>query len=493
MMPTVMNLRTPLPGPSQVAFVSFENANDITADNNGVLRIIDENCHEIARFPDTTAPPPPIPASCSAAYANLNTVPRLSPDSGLRLGNIDTNPDVEIIGVLDDHTTNHGGIIAFNLVGTSLIPKWCSAPLPVGDSIPTASVPTIAQLDKPPSPTAEIIVDNKVFDATGALRYSGFTAGGNNCATFWGSPCPRSRTIAVADVLSASPLPEIITGRGIYRSINPVNWTGPSGSTGLPMVNQSVGVLNSPPVLTPPLGTVSNNSLVLPAIAELDPGSPGPEIAATDTMNTTLWVLSASGATLAFTQIPTPGSSQPKCGGPPMIGDADGIPGPEIGVASCSRYTLFKYVPGNPGTLTQVWSVPIDDPSGEAASTLLKTPIGTFIYGMDQGTVWVLNGANGNMVKCAANTSDTVIEGPVVAGFGPGPVSQARLIVPASDTNWGCGQRGVRIFDTSFTSNTYWPGESFHQTDVLNNLGAVPVAEAPSWQAPARNTYRAQQ
>ena len=176
-----------------------------------------------------------------------------------------------------------------------------------------------------------------------------------------------------------------------------------------------------------------------------------------------------------------------------MIGDADGVPGPEIGVASCSRYSLFKYVPGTPGTLTQVWSVQIDDPSGEAASTLLNTPIGTFIYYLDQGTVRVMNGANGNLVKCAANSSDTAIEGPVIAGFGPGPVSQARLIVPASDTNWGCGQSGVRIFETGFYARTWWAGENSHETDVLNNLGAVPVVESPSWQTPARNTYRAQQ
>src|SRR2546421_12712747 len=114
-MPTVMDFGSPLPGSSsisQVAFISFENSSQQGRDGGGVLRIIDGNCNEIARFPDTSLPPPLIPPFCPAS---LNTVPDLACRSGLAVGNLDNSTtDVEIVGVIGGPTPKHKQIIAFN-------------------------------------------------------------------------------------------------------------------------------------------------------------------------------------------------------------------------------------------------------------------------------------------------------------------------------------------------------------------------------------------
>ncbi|MEK6333857.1 MAG: hypothetical protein AABM67_02850 [Acidobacteriota bacterium] len=488
MMPTAMNFSGSSTGSSQVAFVSFENANDINADQHGVLRIIDGSCHEIARFPDTSIPPPVIPPSCLAAYPNLNTVPHLSPGSGLALGDIDGNPaDVEIVGVLDDHTTRNGGVIAFHLVGNSLVPLWCSSQLPVGDFLPRSAAPAIAQLDKPPAPHREIILDNKVFDFNGILRYSGFSGGGNDCASA-GGPCPRSHTPIVANLLGPASLPQVITGRGIYSSSTNLTWTGPASSGNLPIINPNVS--NSSPGLT------------YPAVADLNLDGT-PEIIVTDTMTNTIWVLSPSGATLASVLLPVagcpgagcpcPGPGCPKCGGPPVIGNFDGILGAEIGVASCNSFTVFKYNPSGSAQLTQLWSAPTNDPGGQTTAALLNTPVGPRLYYADARTLWVFNGNNGNVLQCAINPSETAIESPIIAALSPGQGGPARLIVAANNyPNPSCGQPGIRIFDTGFGARSFWNQHTYHWTNVTNNSGAIPVVEPPNWVSSAPNTYRSQ-
>src|SRR5215218_804993 len=52
MTPTVADFGGLPSGTSKVAFVSFANAGEVNRDGGGVLRIIDLNCKEIARFPD---------------------------------------------------------------------------------------------------------------------------------------------------------------------------------------------------------------------------------------------------------------------------------------------------------------------------------------------------------------------------------------------------------------------------------------------------------
>lgn len=462
MMPTVMDFGSPPFNKSQVAFISFETASQLNGDGGGVLRIIDGNCNEIARFPDLSLPPPAIPPFCPL---NLNTVPDLGPTSGLAVGNLENNTtDVEIIGVIGGGPTLiNKQIIAFNLVGpltaARLVPKWCSPPLGPPDFIVGSSAPAIAQLDRPPNAAAgqsEIIIDNKVFEFNGALRYSG---GGG----------PRSRTAVVAHPFVGI-MPWVITGRGAYKSNVQGFWTGM-------LAWQNPAVTNGP--------------LVFPAVAELDP-SPGPEIVVVDTMARTLRVLSMFGTTLASLTIPSPSFNH--CGGAPMIGNADGIPGPEIGVAGCNRYTLFKYSPGNPATLSVLWMMPTYDPSGQTTSTLYNTPNGARIYYADTTNLQVFNGVNGQLLDSVPNSSGTLIEGPVIASFGP-PYPASGTVIVGANNYLGGTHMGVRIFDDPAlgSSRSFWNQHTYHATNVTNSFGAIPTVEPASWLTPARNTYRVQQ
>lgn len=477
MMPVVMDFGGAPFGTSKVAFISFETAGQINLDQGGVLRIIDGNCNEIARFPTNPATVGPPLSNCPAnIYSH-----RLAPASGLAAGNIDGGTDVEIVAVLDETTSNHQQLVFFNLVGGVLNPKRCTAALPTGDVIPPTTTPAIAQLDGPTSSSSglsEVIIDNKVFDSNGNLRFTGFTSGGSNCASSGGPPCPRSRTAVVANVLGPSMLPQVITGRGLYRSAaNSSNslWTG-----SLAWTNISISISNNP-------------SLVYPAVAEIVAGSIGPEIVVTDTMQNKVFVLSSSsGAILASAVLPNPGLG---CGGPPMIGDADGVLGPEIGVAGCASYTLFKY--NATSTLSVVWTKPTFDPSGQTTSTLFLNPTGRRIFYADATKLWIFNGNNGNVIQSILNTNSTAIEGPVIAAIDNGP-AMGKVII-AANNYLGGAHKGVRIFDDSGSpkligpAKSFWNQHSYHVTNVTNSFGTIPMIESGSWLSPARNTYRVQQ
>ncbi|PYS25551.1 MAG: hypothetical protein DMF72_01360 [Acidobacteria bacterium] len=477
MMPVVMDFGGPPLGTSKVAFISFENASQINRDGGGVLRIIDNQCNEIARFPDPNLPgvsiiPPGCPANILSHY--------LAPVSGLAAGRIDGTAGVTIVAVLDELTSNHKQLVGLKLSGGYLTPRWCSSPLPLGDFIPGTTAPAIAQLDGPNSSSSglsEIIIDNKVYDRYGVLRYTGFSFGGN-CATSGGPPCPRSRTAVVANVLGPNMLPQVITGRGLYESsinLNNSLWSGTLAWSNSNITNAS-----------PPL--------VYPAVAEIVASSPGPEIVVTDTMQSTVRVLSSSnGAQLASAVLPGGGH----CGGPPMIGDADGVPGPEIGVASCSFYTLFKY--NNTATLTQVWKKPISDPSGQTASAMFLNPTGRRIFYADENSLWVFDGMmNGNVIQTIPTSSSTAIEGPVIAALDHATGDRGVVILAANNYLGGCC-KGVKIFNDLGSpiligsASSFWNEHSYHFTNVLDSLGTIPVIEADSWVSPARNTYRVQQ
>jgi len=452
MMPVTMDFTSPASGNSQIAFVSFEGGAEVSGDKGGVLRVIDAKCREIAQFPPP-APTGPIPPSCpSNIYSHF-----LSPLSTLAAGNVDSTPDVEIIAVLDEATTpNHQQIVALNLKANPLrlVPKWCSQHLPLGDSIAPVSAIAIAQLDRPhpANNPVEIIIDNKVYNSNGTLRYNG------NCPA-----CSRSRTPLVTKFLGPASRPQIITGRGAYRS-NPISapaWAGTPWWTAT---------------------AVNNGSLGYSAVANLD--SIGqPEIVVVDTINGKLDILNTAGVLLASDSLGG------QCGGPPMIGDADGVPGPEIGVATCSEYRLYKYA----GSLSQVWpSKQIGDPSGQTASVMINTPTGARIFYADASTLWVFNGATGAVLQQIPNSSATGIEGPAIAASFPngGPAS---VIVAANNYLNSAGQTGVRIFDdpTLGPARSFWNQYNYHGTNVLTPNGAIPVTEQPNWQA--HNTYRVQQ
>jgi hypothetical protein len=221
-----------------------------------------------------------------------------------------------------------------------------------------------------------------------------------------------------------------------------------------------------------------------------------------DTMASALRVLASTGAVRAWTSIPSPPATSPRCGGPPMIGHAGGLAGPEIGVASCTRYTLFKY---NAGVLTPVWSMPTHDAGGQTTSTLYSSPnppnppTPGIVYG-DESKLWIFNATTGAVIQSLPQNSATAIEGPVIASLDTGhPEPTCHMgggnLIVVSNNIWGGTQKGVRIFndpDIGMAASC-WNQHSFHVTNLGNSYGAIPVFETPSWTGPpARNTYRVQ-
>lgn len=466
MTPVVMDFHTPPSQTSQVAFISFQGG---TYSAGGVLRIMDGSCVEIARFPDSACPFT-LPANCPS---NLASAPHLVALSGLAAGRLDTlaSPAVDIVGVLD----NNRQLIDFNLVGGCLKPKWCSATLPAISAITMPSAPAIAELDRTTlaQKRHEIVVDDKVFDFNGAIRYAGNPLG------------PRTQAVVVANLLGSGNLPQVITGGGGYLSNPPAGnflglWSTPPSSWQNPQVTHS--------------------PIVFPAVAELDPLSVGPEIVVTDTMATTLRVLSASGAIqLASVKLPNPpwpavGSVNPHCGGAPMIAKLS--TNTVIGVATCKQYTLYRYKPGNgtanSGLLVQLWTQPIQDPSGQTTSTLAVR----MIYYNDTAKLWVLNPYSGGApMQSVMNTSATGFEAPVIASLSAtSPI--ARVIVAASNYHLSSGgNRGVRIFSDTYLGplRGYWNQHTYHVTNVTSSSGTIPAVEPASWLSPAHNTYRVQE
>jgi hypothetical protein len=180
-----------------------------------------------------------------------------------------------------------------------------------------------------------------------------------------------------------------------------------------------------------------------------------------------------------------------------MIGDAGGLAGPEIGVASCTRYTLFKYT----GVLTQVWSKQTADAGGQTTSTLYNSPSGPRIVYADESRIWVFNATTGAIIQSILHNNPTAIEGPVIASLDTGHpeatchMGTGNLIVSENNLRGGI-HKGVRIFndpDIGMVASC-WNEHAFHVTNLSNSYGVIPLAEPPSWLGlPARNTYRVQQ
>jgi hypothetical protein len=179
-----------------------------------------------------------------------------------------------------------------------------------------------------------------------------------------------------------------------------------------------------------------------------------------------------------------------------MIVDVDNDGLPEIGVASCNQYTLFKFYGG---ALHVFWTTPINDPSGAASSTAFKDSTGAVkIYYADSSTLYVFNGLTGGpALQSTPNPSGTAIEGPIIASFDAYGNGVGRLIVSANNTGSiisGYGPTGIRIFSDPAIGKArpVWNAHTYHQTNVTNALGDIPFPEPASWLAPI-NSYRVQQ
>ncbi len=240
-------------------------------------------------------------------------------------------------------------------------------------------------------------------------------------------------------------------------------------------------------------------SLVLgggsPAVADFDLDCQ-PDLVVTSRNNETINLVDPmTGAIRASARIPA-GDCPPRPdgqGGPPTLGDVDGDCVPEIGVAGCRRYALFKYAAGPPERLELLWEAPIDDATsrftGSAIFDLEGDGIAEVLYN-DHAALHVFDGPTGATRQAIPNSSATLLEYPVVADADND--GHADVLVAANGYSFACCDAGVRVFAGDVPLAPVRPlynQHSYHVTNILDD-GSIPAREEPSWSR--QNTFRVQ-
>ena len=434
-------------GSPEIVIVSFADGNDDGPGHDGILRILrGSDCAELHATADVGC----VTCFGDAACHSLDQSDQagfLCPACGVSVADLDDDGLLEIVGVTEGDATDFGDrrVVILDHLGQFV---RCSELSP--ERVGAVAAPVIADLDADGSP--EIVARASAWNLAGAL--------------LWARPATGIGMTTAAD-LDADGLMEVVTGEAAYRSDGSILWH---------RLDLTIGS---------------------PAIADFDLDCV-PEVVVSSRNAQSVHVLDGStGATRASAPIPA-GDCPPRAdgqGGPPTLADTDGDCVPEIGVAGCRRYALYRWLPGPPEQLVVLWESPTDDSSSRFT--------GSSIFDLDaDGTAEVLyndhfelriyDAVTGAVEQQLANTTFTLIEFPVVADADADGL--AEIVVSANDyVTGGGGNHGLRVLhDDAFAwapVPTLFSAHSFHVTNILPD-GRVPVVEEPSW---ARyNTFRVQ-
>jgi RHS repeat-associated protein len=275
----------------------------------------------------------------------------LTPQAALAIGNIDDDPQLEIVAVHESQQ-----LIAFEHDGSF---KWLSTGALVST---TTGAPAFADLDG--DGRTEILFGRQAFDANGKLLWTGTGSTG-------------ARYSLAAD-LDMDGRPEVVAGSTAYRADGTVWWQTPA---------------------------VNVNSFN--AVGNFD-ADPFPEVVAVGAGN--LWLLEHDGA-VKWGPASIPGGSA-AAGGPPAVADMTGDGVPEIGVAAATRYAVFTaagallWQATTRDTSSSVTSSSVFDFEGDGAAEVVYA---------DELRLRVYKGLDGTVLFDEVMGSATWHENPIVA------------------------------------------------------------------------------
>jgi hypothetical protein len=432
-------------GSPEIVILSFVDLADDNGGVDGILRILrGSDCAEIA----TNVDPGCVQCFGDAACHGLDDngdAGVLCPSCGVAVADLDGDGFLEIAALTEGvpGPPDLRRVAIYDHLGQFL---RCTEVAPV--MMGAAAPPLIVDLAADGVP--DIVARDVAFSSQGPLIFAHDRTGG-------------STTIA-ADV-DADGHPEIFTGKSAYRDDGTLLWQRDD----LPVA--------------------------WPAIADLDLDC-RPELVEVVRDAQEVQVLDPlTGATRCFATLPD-GGCPPRIdgqGGPPTLSDVDGDCIPEIGVAGCVRYSMFRYLAGPPEQLVLMWESPTEDQSsritGSAMFDLDGDGTSEVLYN-DQQHLRIYDALTGTIEAEVENSSNTLVEYPTVADVdGDG---DAEVVVSANSHVYCC-ETGLRVFHDDVVPWASVPSlfnqHSFHVTNI-NPDGTVPVVEEPSW---ARyNSYRVQ-
>ena len=174
-------------------------------------------------------------------------------------------------------------------------------------------------------------------------------------------------------------------------------------------------------------------------------------------------------------------------GGPPTIGDFDGVGVPEIGIAAADVYAVYE-VDGS-----TLWTAPVADASSHATGSVVFDFEGDgkaeVVYA-DETRLWVFAGDDGRVrLESTLHASRTLHEYPTVADLDHD--GSTEIILPQGGGHDNEGINGLVVLgseDDSWTSSRQvWNQHAYSITNIEDDL-SVPAPAPPNW--PSHNTFR---
>lgn len=432
-------------GIPEIIFLSFTDGFDDNGGEDGVLRILSgADCSEVAALSD------PGCVSCfgDAACRSLEVSggPGIfCPGCTPAIADLDGDGQMEIVAITE--TSDPGGLGRRAMILDSL-GNFLSCTEAASEFIGPVAAVALADLESDGSP--EILARGVAWRASGEIA--------------WQHPISGIGATIAAD-LDGDGILEVTSGQEAYRATGELIWGN--------------GLLRG----------------ASPAVADLDLDCV-PELIVTSRNRQTINVVDPlTGLIRAWASIPVgdcPDRPDGQ-GGPPTLADVDGDCVPEIGVAGCRRYALYRYEPGPPEALTLMWEHEIDDATsrftGSAIFDLDGDGTAEVLYN-DHQYLRILDGVTGALEAILPNSTNTLMELPVVADVdGDG----AAEIVLAANAYSFCCDVGVRVLVDDAgpwaPARPIYNQHSYHVTNILDD-GSLPAPEEPSWSR--YNTYRSQ-